>query len=123
MPKIKASTVEEYYAAAPPVAQEKLHEIRALLKEVAPDAKELIKWGSPVFEEKRILFAISAFKSHFNFMPTRSTLEHFKTELANYKTGTDTIQFPYDQPLPKELIRKIAKFRAKDVRENDARWM
>ena len=82
-----------------------------------------MKWGSPVFEEKRILFAYSAFKSHLNFMPTRSALEPFEKELAGYTTGTDTIQFPYDRPLPKELIHSIAAFRAKEVRENDARWM
>ena len=47
----------------------------------------------------------------------------FKEELAKYITGKDTIQFPYKKPLPKTLIRKIATFRARDVRENDARWM
>ena len=62
-------------------------------------------------------------KTHINFMPTRSTLEHFKQELAGYKTGKDTIQLPFDKPIPKALIKKIAKFRAKDVKENDAKWM
>ncbi len=98
-------------------------EIRAILKKVAPNATEGLKWGSPVFEEKRILFAYTAFKSHLNFMPTHSSMIPFKEELSGYITGKDTIQFPYDKPLPKTLIRKIATFRARDVRENDARWM
>ena len=123
MPAIKPKTVDDYINAAPVEAQEKLMEIRSILKQVAPKATEAIKWGSPVFEEKRILFAYTAFKSHLNFMPTRRTLDHFKKELKEYKTGKDTIQFPYDKPLPKTLIRKIALHRAKDVRENDARWM
>ena len=123
MAAIKPTTVSEYIKAAPPVAQEKLREIRAILKEVAPKAKEVMKWGSPVFEEHRILFAYTAFKSHLNFMPTESTLNHFKKELSEYKTGKDTVQFPYDKPLPKTLIRKMAAHRAKDVRENDAKWM
>jgi len=123
MPRTKPTTVDEYLAAAPPAAQEHLRELRALLREVVPQATEAVKWGSPVFEEKRILFAYTAFKSHLNFMPTRSTLERFREDLAGYTTGKDTIQFPYDKPLPKELIRKIAAYRAWDVRENDARWM
>lgn len=123
MPKSKPTTVDEYINAAPQKAQEKLRELRAILKEVAPDATETMKWGSPVFEEKRILFAFTAYKSHLNFMPTGPALEPFKEELAEYKTGKDTIQFPYDTPLPEELIRKIALYRAIDVRENDARWM
>ena len=123
MPKIKATTITEYINAAPKEAQTHLWDLYSILKTVVPKAKEAIKWGSPVFEEKRILFAFSAFKSHLNFMPTQSSLEPFKEELADYKTGKDTIQFPYDKRLPKTLIRKIATHRARDVRENDARWM
>lgn len=123
MTKIKPTTVDEYIAAAPKQAQEKLQELRLILREVAPDATEAIKWGSPVFEEKRILFAYTAFKSHLNFMPTRTTVDIFREELAEYTTGKDTIQFPYNKALPAELIRKIAAHRARDVRENDAHWM
>ena len=123
MPKAKPTTVTEYILAAPKEAQKKLHEIRAILKKVAPNATETLKWGSPVFEEKRILFAYTAHKSHLNFMPTNSALAPFRKELEAYTTGKDTIQFRYDKPLPKALIRRIAAFRARDVRENDARWM
>jgi len=123
MPKIKPETIAEYITAAPVEAREKLHEIYAILKKVAPDAKETLKWGSPVFEEKRILFSFSAFKSHLNFMPTHSSMEPFKQELEEYKTGNDTIQFPYNKSLPVNLIRKIAAFRIREVRENGALWM
>jgi uncharacterized protein YdhG (YjbR/CyaY superfamily) len=123
MTQPKPTTIDEYIEAAPKQAHDKLRELRSILKEVAPDAKEQIKWGQPVFEEKRILFSFAAFKSHLNFMPTGSTLDAFTTELAGYKTGKGTIQFPYDKPLPKLLIKKIAVHRARDVRENDARWM
>jgi uncharacterized protein YdhG (YjbR/CyaY superfamily) len=119
----KPTTIAEYIDAAPPQAREKLRQLYALLKEVAPDAREAIKWGSPVFEENRILFSFAAFKAHLNFMPTGSAMAPFKDELSGHKTGTGTIQIPYDKPMPEPLIRKIAEYRAKDVRENDARWM
>lgn len=123
MPKARPRTVEEYIAAAPRAAQPKLHELRAILKQVAPKATESLKWGSPVFEEGRILFAYAAFRAHLSFMPTRSALEPFKKELAPYTTGKDTVQFPYDRPLPRAMIRRIAAYRARDVRERGARWM
>jgi uncharacterized protein YdhG (YjbR/CyaY superfamily) len=123
MAKNRPKTVSEYIAAAPKEARVRLHELRAILKQVAPKATETLKWGSPVFVEERILFAYTAYKSHLNFMPTQSALRPFKDDLAAYKTGKDTIQFPYDKPLPKALIRKIAAFRATDVRENGALWM
>src|SRR5512134_1538985 len=123
MSKTKPTTIAEYIKSAPKEAQKNLHEIYAILKKVAPGATEGIKWGSPVFEEKRILFAFAAFKSHLNFMPTPSAMKPFKKELAKYTTGKGSIQFPYDKRLPKALIRKIAALRVKELREKDARWM
>ena len=123
MVKARPTTVSEYIENAPAVGQEKLREIRQILKEIVPNATEGIKWGAPILEEKRILFSFSAFKTHINFMPTRRTLDSFRDELKDYVTGRDTIQFPYDKPLPKGLIKKIAKHRAKDVQENDSHWM
>jgi uncharacterized protein YdhG (YjbR/CyaY superfamily) len=123
MPKLKAATVDAYIKAAPKEARAHLQELRAILKAVAPKATETIKWGSPVLEGKRILFAYSAHASHLNFMPTHSSLFPFKKELKDYKTGKDTIQFPYDKPLPKALIKKIAAYRCIDVEEKGALWM
>ena len=123
MRKAKPATVAEYIDAAPREARKKLREIHAILKEAAPKATEKLKWGSPVFEDKRILFAFTAFKDHLNFMPTGPAMWPFRKQLAAYVTGKDTIQFPYDKPLPKALIRRIAAFRVKEVREKDARWM
>jgi uncharacterized protein YdhG (YjbR/CyaY superfamily) len=118
----RAATVNAYIDAAPREARSKLLEIRALLMDVAPGATEAIKWGSPVLEQERILFAYTAHKSHMNFMPTGSAMAPFKEELAQFTTGKDTIQFPYDKPLPKALIRRIARHRVKQVKEG-AKWM
>jgi uncharacterized protein YdhG (YjbR/CyaY superfamily) len=119
----KPKTVDEYINSTPEHAQEKLEEIRSLLKNVAPNATEELNWGQPVFIEKRILFSYAAFKKHLRFMPTGPSLEPFKKELSQFTTGKDTIQFDYDKPLPADLIKKIATYRYKDVIENDAKWM
>lgn len=119
----RARTIAEYIESAPEQAQEHLRKLYALLKQVAPDATEAIKWGTPVFEERRILFAFSAHKAHINFVPTPAALAHFRDELANHKTGKGTLQIPYDKPFPAALVRKIARYRVKDLCENDARWM
>ena len=123
MPKTTPTTIAEYIDAAPKEGQRNLREIYAILRKAAPKAKEALKWRMPVFEEERILFAFAAFKSHLNFMPTPSAMKPFEKELAKYTTGKGSIQFPYDERLPAALIRKIAAYRIKDARENDARWM
>lgn len=119
----RPTTIAAYIAAAPAEAQPLLNELYALLKSVAPKATEAIKWGSPAFEEGRILFAFSAHRKHANFMPTPASLAAFKEELAAFTLGRMAMQLPYGKPLPKALLRKIATHRLKDVRENDARWM
>jgi uncharacterized protein YdhG (YjbR/CyaY superfamily) len=123
MAKKRPTTITEYIDCAPPQAQPHLRKIYTLLKRVAPDATEAIKWGSPVFEQGRILFAFSAHKAHINFAPTPSAMAPFREELAEHRTGKGTLQIPYDKPVPGALIRKIARFRVRDVRENDAKWM
>lgn len=123
MAKKKTTTVSEYINAAPKEARAKLREIRSILKKVAPKAKEGLKWGYPVFEDQRILFSYGAFKTHLNFMPTGPAMKPFKKELEKFTTGKDTIQFSYDRPLPKALIRKIARHRLKEVKLQDAKWM
>ncbi len=123
MSKTKPATIAEYIDSAPKAAQTNLREIYAILKGAAPGAAERIKWGSPVFEEKRIPFAFAAFKAHLNFMPTPSAMKPFKKELAKYKTGKGTILFPHDKRLPTALIRKIAALRVTELREKDVRWM
>jgi uncharacterized protein YdhG (YjbR/CyaY superfamily) len=123
MPPSKPTTIAEYILSAPKEAQRKLREMHSILKKAAPGSTGGIKWGMPVLEEKRILFAFAAFKSHLNLMPTPSAMKPFKKELAKYTTGKGSIQFPYDKPLPKALIRRIAAQRVRELREKDARWM
>ncbi len=119
----KPKTVAEYVAAAPREARASLKELRAILKDAAPEATESLKWGNPVFEEKRILFAYAAYKKHLNFMPTPAVIGALKSECGDFVTGKGSIQLPYDRPLPKALIQKMAALRLQDLRENDARWM
>lgn len=123
MRSARPTTIREYISGAPKEAQKNLRDIYAVLKSVSPKAAEAIKWGYPMFEENRILYAFGAFRTHMNFMPTPSVMKAFKKELAPYKTGKGTVQFPHDAPIPKTLIRKMAKLRVKELREKDVKWM
>jgi uncharacterized protein YdhG (YjbR/CyaY superfamily) len=120
----RPATIAEYIAAAPPVGQTHLRRLYALLKEVAPDAQEAIKWGTPFFIEPRFLFAFSAHKAHLDFSPTAAGLAPFAKELEGHPTTLRMLQVPYDAPLPEALIRRIAERRLRDVRarKDDAFW-
>ena len=119
MAKTRPETVEEYIQAAAPEARPHLREMYRILKSVAPEGTEAIKWGVPVFWEGRVLFGFAAYKAHLSFGPGAAAMEHFSKELAEYKTGKGTMQIPYDQPIPQDLIRKIAAYCLTDVQEAD----
>jgi uncharacterized protein YdhG (YjbR/CyaY superfamily) len=118
----KPKTVPEYIAAAPKEARSKLREMRKVVRADAPGAVENLKWSSPAYSYQRILVMFAAFKHHLGFFPTPSAIRAFKQELSKYKTSAATIQFPYDQPLPLALIRRIIAFRVKESLEKDGKW-
>jgi uncharacterized protein YdhG (YjbR/CyaY superfamily) len=120
----RPTTIAGYIKAAPREGQPHLHRLYAILKSVAPDAEETIKWGMPFFVEPRFLFSFSAYKAHMNFAPSAATLKHFQKEIGKHKTTKEFLQIRYDEPLPEALIRRIAKYRVKAVRarKDDGFW-
>jgi uncharacterized protein YdhG (YjbR/CyaY superfamily) len=122
--KNRPATIAAYIQAAPREGQPHLRKLYAILRGVAPEAEETIKWGNPFFVEPRFLFAFSAHKAHLSFAPSAAALAAFGKELGKHKTTKHMLQIPYDQPLPEELLKRIAEFRARVVseREDDAFW-
>ena len=67
----RTTTIPEYIRSAPREGQPHLRRLYEILKSVAPEAEEAIKWGVPFFVEPRFLFAFSAHKAHLNFTSKR----------------------------------------------------
>jgi uncharacterized protein YdhG (YjbR/CyaY superfamily) len=109
--KFEINTIDDYIATFPKEIQKKLQEMRATIKETAPDAEEKISYQMPTFYLKGNLVHFAAFKNHIGFYPVPTGIEKFKKELSAYKTSKGAVQFPLDKPLPVDLIRKIVKFR------------
>ena len=120
----RPATIAAYIKAAPPESQPHLRRLFAILKDVAPEAEQVIKWGTPFFVEPRFLFAFSAHKAHLNFSPTAEGLAPFRDELAKHRTTKGMLQVRYDKPLPEDLLRRIARRRLRDVkkRTDDNFW-
>ena len=118
----RPTTIGEYIQAAPRHAQPHLRRLYAILKSVAPDAEEAIKWGNPFFVEPRFLFAFSAHKAHCNFAPSADALKAFRKELEKHKTTRNFLQLPYDKPVPEALVRKVARYRLQNLGDGDAFW-
>jgi uncharacterized protein YdhG (YjbR/CyaY superfamily) len=113
----KFKTVEDYHASFPAGVQKKLSEIRKIIAQGAPRATEVISYNMPAFRQHGVLVYYAAYKEHIGFYPTSSPIKVFRDDLVKYKTSKGAIQFSLDKPLPKTLIKKIIKFRVKEVIE------
>lgn len=108
------ASIDEYMKDFPPEIQKKLEELRALIKSIAPEAKEKISYQMPAFTLNGNLVYFAAFKKHIGFYPAPSGTEAFKEELKAYKSSKGAVQFPLDKPLPLELIGRIVKYRVEE---------
>ncbi|WP_425499678.1 DUF1801 domain-containing protein [Halorarum halobium] len=72
-------TVSEYIDQAPDGTQAKLRELRACLREVAPDAEEGLKWGNPAFSLDRILFTTANSNTTSGSIPRPQPSRHSRT--------------------------------------------
>ena len=103
--------IDGYIADYPPEIQKKLIELRATIRNAAPEAEEKISYGMPAFSFKGVLIYFAVHTKHIGIYPYPSAIEAFKKEASKYKTAKGSIQFPLDKPLPLELISRIVTFR------------
>ena len=77
--------IDIYSNAFPAEIHEILKKLRETIKNAAPDAKEIISFGKPVYKLNGILVYFAAYKNYIGFYPTAKGNEAFKNELSAYK--------------------------------------
>lgn len=112
-------TVEEYIKSFPQDIQPLLEKFREVIKTSAPDASEGISYGMPAYKlNGKPLVYFAGFKKHIGFYATPTGHTEFADELSTYRQGKGSVQFPFDKPIPYDLIKRIVAFR---VQENAAK--
>ena len=108
--------VDQYIDAFPDDIKSILTKIRQIIKKNAQDAQESFAYKMPAYRTNgKPLIYFAGFKNHIGLYATPSGHSEFEKELASYKHGKGSVQFPLDQPIPYDLIERIIKFR---IREN-----
>jgi uncharacterized protein YdhG (YjbR/CyaY superfamily) len=108
------ASIDEYILGFPENVQAKLSELRQLIREIAPAAQERISYRIPTFYLNGNLVHFAAYAKHIGFYPTPSGITRFKRELSRYKHSKGAVQFPIEEALPVELIKKIVKYRVEE---------
>lgn len=110
-----AKTPDQYIAGFPADVKKRLEQMRETIRTNAPDAVEGISYGMPGFKYLgKPLVYFAGYENHIGFYATPTGHEAFKKDLAGYKTGKGSVQFPLTEPLPLALIKKIVLFRVKE---------
>ena len=119
--KVTYQSIDEYIASFPEDVQKIMKQLRATIKAAAPDASEKISYNMPTFTlNGKYLVYFAGWKNHIAFYGAPRGNSEFKEDLSSYESGAGTLQFPYDQPIPYDLIAKIVKFRAaENLRKTD----
>lgn len=113
------NVIDTYIAKYSGETRSRLVEIKTLLEEIMPTAEQKISYGMPTFKlGKTNAFHFAAFKNHVSIFPSTQPIVHFAKQLEPYKTSKGTIQFQNNEPLPLELIRKIAVWRKKELEQS-----
>ena len=107
-------TIDGYIRRFPAATQRILRAMRRTIRRAAPGATEAMRYGIPTFILGRNLVHFAAWAKHVSFYPTSSGIRRFRRELSPYVTSRGTVQFPYDEPVPHDLIAAITCFRVEE---------
>ena len=107
---------EDYVADQPEACRSALRELRRIIRDTIPNTEQLFNYNIPAFtlvpggtREQQVM--IAGFKRHVGFYPHPTTMEQFDARLQTYKRGKGSVQFPVGEPLPKDLIIDMLRFR------------
>ena len=110
------ANIDEYISLQPSEVQPLLQKVREAIRDAAPGAAEYISYAMPSFKYNgKILVYFAAHKSHIGFYATPTANVAFKKELAGYKSSKGAVQFPFDRPVPYDLIRRMVQYKLVEI--------
>lgn len=120
--KKQFTNVDEYIKTFPASTQTILTKIRQTIRQVIPEASEVISYDIPTFKlHNRHVIYFSGWEKHISLYPRPTSDAALDKELAPYASGKGTIKFPLDKPIPYELVEKITVALVKDNLERTNR--
>lgn len=103
------TTHEAYFAQCAPEARALLLQVQREVETQVPEAARCIGYNMPAFRQERIFFYFAAFKKHIGIYPPLTQDEGLISETARFRGPKGNLSFSYTQPLPLDLIGRVAK--------------
>ena len=113
MPTAPPENIDDYIATFPKDVQSLLKQVRKTVRSAAPKAVEVISYRMPALRLNGILIYFAAFKNHIGFYPPIRGDAKLAKATAKYSGEKGNLRFPFDEPLPLGLIKKLTALRVK----------
>ncbi len=104
----KFVNIDDYLASVSPESKRILEEIRKLVRAKVPSATETISYQLPAFKLRRTFIYFAAFKKHIGIYPPVKIDKTLTKALLPYAGEKGNLKFPLDQPIPYDLIGRVA---------------
>ena len=110
---MSAREVDEYLRAVEEPKRGTLETLRRTIREIVPEAQQVISYRVPAFRVRgQTVAGFAAFKDHLSYLPfSGSVLGQLATELDGYTTTKSSLHFAPDRPLPKALVKQLIAVR------------
>lgn len=106
------ASVDEYIAGFPTEIKAVLRAVRATVRAAAPDAEERISYRMPAVFQHGVVVYFAAFKRHIGlFPPVEDPV--VRARVTPYAGPKGNLQFPYDRPIPHQVIAAVVRARLK----------
>ncbi len=113
----KPRDVDEYLLSLPPDVRPLLAQVREVIGAAVPGGVEKISYGMPMLTlGGRNLVSFAAWKNHIGVYPIPTGDASFQTEIAPYRDAKATARFPLGEPIPYDLIGRLAGHLARERR-------
>lgn len=101
----------------PKEQQKALLETINSVEKLFPHAVRAIAWGMPTLKiGEDNLCHVMGFKKHNSFFPSSGSIaSQLKKDLAKFTVSKGTIQFEFDMPFPKPILKKILLARLEQI--------
>ncbi len=110
---MSTSEVTRYLDSIDEPKRATLKKLHDTIMELVPDAEQGLSYQLPAFRVRgRVIAGFAAFKNHLSYLPhSGSVFTELETELAAYTKTTGALHFPIDEPLPREIVKKLIAVR------------
>jgi uncharacterized protein YdhG (YjbR/CyaY superfamily) len=107
------AAVDEYIAGFDGSVQSILKKVRRTVRKAAPKAREVLSYSMPALKQNGMLIYYAAFKQHLGLYPPIKGDARLEQAAARYAGPKGNLRFPYDEPIPYDLIAALTKLRAR----------